>query len=89
MVFLQAMFLPAVALQLVLFLISPVIAGLFIFGVMIFLMWVQVNFIAALHGFPGLGKAIGVLLMAVFVSFIVLMFIAPLLVTTIGPIADV
>ncbi len=89
MIFLQAMFLPAVALQLLLFVLMPALAGLFILGVMIFLTWVHVNFIAALHGFPTLGRAFGVLLMAVFLTFFVLMFVAPFLVTPTGAFSDV
>lgn len=89
MVFLQAMFLAAVALQILLFLISPAVAGLFIMVVMIFLMWIQLNFIAALHGFEGLGRAFGVLLMAVFLTFVLLMFVAPLFITPTGLLTDV
>ena len=89
MIFLQAMFLPAVALQIVLFVIFPALAGLFILVVMVFLTWVHVNFIAALHGFPTLGKAFGVLLMAVVLTFFVLMFVAPFLVTQTGALSDV
>ena len=89
MIFLQAMFLPAVALQLLLFVLMPALAGLFILGVMIFLTWVHINFIAALHGFPTLGRAFGVLMMAVVATFFVLMFVAPLLVTPTGALSDV
>ena len=89
MIFLQAMFLPAVALQLLLFVFSPALASLFILVVMLFLTWVHINFIAALHGFPTLGKAFGVLLMAVVLTFFALMFVAPLLVTQTGTLGDV
>lgn len=89
MIFLQAIFLPAVAVQIVLFMLVPALAGLFILAVMIFLTWVHVNFIAALHGFPTLGKAFGVLLMSVVLTFFVLMFVAPLLVTPTGAFGDV
>lgn len=89
MIFLQAMFLPAVALQLVLALVMPALAGLVMLVVMIYLTWVHVNFIAALHGFTSLGRAFGVLLMSVVVTFFVLMFIAPLLVTPTGVLSDV
>ena len=89
MIFLQAIFLPAVALQILLFILLPALAGLFILVVMIFLTWVHLNFIAALHGFPTLGRAVGVLLMAVVLTFVVLMFVAPLLVTPRGGFGDV
>ena len=89
MIFLQAIFLPAVALQILLFILLPALAGLFILVVMIFLTWVHLNFIAALHGFPTLGRAVGVLLMAAVLTFVVLMFVAPLLVTPRGGFGDV
>jgi hypothetical protein len=89
MIFLQAMFLPAVALQLVLALAMPTLAGLLMLVVMIYLTWVHVNFIAALHGFTSLGRAFGVLLMSVVITFFILMFVAPLLVTPIGVLSDV
>lgn len=89
MIFLQAMFLPAVALQILLFVILPTLAGLFILAVMLFLTWVHVNFIAALHGFTALGRAFGVLILAVVMTFFVLMFLAPLLVTPTGIPGDV
>ncbi len=88
-IFQQAMFLPAVAIQLVLFIILPALAGLFILFVMIYLTWVQINFIAALHGFETLGRAIGVLLMAIGMTFIALMFVAPFFVTTTGVLNNV
>lgn len=73
-VFLQAMLLPASAVQIVLALISPQLAVLFIYLVALFLFWIQVNFVAALHGFNTLGRAFAVTLIA---SFIVAFFLAP------------
>lgn len=89
MIFLQVMFLPAVALQLVLSVVTPALAGLVTLVVMIFLTWVHLNFIAALHGFTSLGRAFGVLLLSVVATFFVLMFVAPLLVTPTGVLSDV
>lgn len=88
MIFLQAIFLPAVALQIVLFALVPALAGLFILVVMIFLTWVHVNFIAALHGFS-LGRAFGVLVLAAVMTGLVLMVVAPFLVTPTGEFGDV
>ena len=51
MILLQVMFLHAAALQLVLAVVTPALAGLVTLAVMIFLTWVHLNFIAALHGF--------------------------------------
>lgn len=89
MIFLQVMFLPAVALQLVLSVVTPALAGLVTLVVMIFLTWVHLNFIAALHGFTSLGRAFGVLVLSVVATFFVLMFVAPLLVTPTGVLSDV
>lgn len=89
MIFLQVMFLPAVALQLALSVVTPALAGLVTLVVMIYLTWVHLNFIAALHGFTSLGRAFGVLLLSVVATFFVLMFVAPLLVTPTGVLSDV
>lgn len=84
MVFLQALFLPAAALQVVLFFVSPGLAGLFIVAVMLFLTWVQINFIAALHGFSSIGPAIGVMIVAMVSTFAVMVLVAPFFVTLVG-----
>ena len=89
MVFLQALFIPAVVLQILIFLVSPGLAGAFIVAVMIFLTWMHINFIAALHSFPNLGRAFAVLLMAMLVTFFALMLIVPFFVTTTGALGDV
>lgn len=89
MIFQQAIFLPAVAVQLLLFLLAPALAGLFILAVMLFLTWVHVNFIAALHGFTSLGRAFGILLLAIVMTFFALMFIAPLFVSPVEGFANV
>lgn len=89
MVMVQAMFLPAVVVQIVLFVAMPALAGIFILAVMILLTWVHLNFIAALHGFDGLGKAVGVLVMAAVATFFALMFIAPFFVTPTGALNNV
>ena len=84
MIFLQALFLPAAATQVVLFLVSPGLAGLFIIAVMLFLTWLQINFIAALHGFSSLGPAIGAMLVAMIGTFAVMVLVAPFFVTLVG-----
>ncbi|MEM6387145.1 MAG: YIP1 family protein [Pseudomonadota bacterium] len=84
--FLQAMLLPASALQVVLALVSPDLAVLFIFGVALFLFWIQVNFVAALHGFQSLGRAFAVTLIA---SFIVAFAVAPFTVPETMSMSDV
>jgi hypothetical protein len=84
MIFLQALFLPAAALDLLLLLLSPPLSGIFILGIVIFLTWVHLNFIAALHGFRSLGPALGVMIMGMIATFFLLIFVAPLLVTVTG-----
>lgn len=78
-IFFQAIFIPAQILQLVLMGTAPVLGGLFAMFLFFFGIWVNVHFIAALHGFPTLGKAVAVLLLASFVVAIALLFVAPLL----------
>jgi len=73
-IFLQAMLIPASALQIVLALVVPFVALLFIFAVAVLLFWIQVNFVAALHGFSGLGRAFAVTLI---VSFAVALLLTP------------
>ncbi len=70
-VFMQAMLLPASAVQIVLAMASPQLAMIFMFGVAVFLIWVQVSFVAALHGFRSLGRAFVVTLIASFVAFLI------------------
>ncbi|MEM8801138.1 MAG: YIP1 family protein [Pseudomonadota bacterium] len=78
-IFFQAVFLPAQALQVLLIIIVPPIASLFGLAIFLFGLWVNVNFIAALHGFPSLGKALGVLVLASVVVAFVMAFAAPLI----------
>lgn len=78
-IFFQAVFLPAQALQVLLIIIVPPVASLFGLAIFLFGLWVNVNFVAALHGFPGLGKALGVLILASFVVAFVMAFAAPLI----------
>ncbi len=69
--FMQAMLLPASAVQIVLAMASPQLAMVFMIGVGVFLIWVQINFVAALHGFRSLGRAFVVTLIASFVAFLI------------------
>lgn len=77
-VFFQAVFLPAQAIQVLLIAVVPALASLVGLAIFLFGLWVNVNFVAALHGFQGLGKAVGVLLLASFVVAVILAFAAPL-----------
>lgn len=77
-IFFQAIFIPAQVLQVALMVAMPAIAGLFALFLFVFGMWVNVNFVSALHGFPTLGKGFGVLLIASFIVAVVMLLIAPL-----------
>jgi len=78
-IFFQAIFLPAQALQVLLISVTPALAN--VVGLIIFVLgiWINVNFVAALHGYPSLGKAIGVILIASLVVAIVMIFVAPMI----------
>lgn len=78
-VFFQAIFIPAQVLQIVLMAVAPFLAGLFAVFLFFFGIWVNVNFIAALHGYPSLGKAFGVLILASIVVAVAMLFVTPLL----------
>jgi hypothetical protein len=72
-VFFQAAFLPLQALQILLALVLPGLAGLYGIALLLFGIWVNVNFIDALHGFASFGKSLGVMLLASFVAAIALL----------------
>jgi hypothetical protein len=85
-VFLQALLIPASALQIGLALVSPGLALIFILLVAVFLFWVQVNFVAALHGFPSLARAFVVTLI---VSFVIALLVTPFLAPPAGGLTNV
>ncbi len=63
-VFLQGLILAAQFVELGLFLFLPSLAGLFSIVVIVITFWINLNFIAALHGFASLWRAFGVLVFA-------------------------
>lgn len=77
-IFFQAVFIPAQVLQVILIATMPAVAGLFGLFLFVFGFWVNVNFIAALHGFTSLGRAFGVLILGSFVVAVVMILVAPL-----------
>ncbi|MEM7719902.1 MAG: YIP1 family protein [Pseudomonadota bacterium] len=85
-VVLQAMILPATAIQVMLALFSPSLAILFLYAVVLYMVWVQINFVAALHGFSTLGRAVAVTLIA---SFIVFFIAAPFMAGPAPGVSDV
>lgn len=78
-IFFQAIFIPVQAFQIVLMLLSSELAALLAFAIIVFGFWINVNFIAALHGFQTLGRALGVLLLASVAVAFFLVLVTPLL----------
>lgn len=85
-VVLQTMILPATVVQVVLALFSTELAILFLYAVVLFMVWIQINFVAALHGFSSLGRAVAVTLIA---SFIVYFIAAPFMAGPVPGVSDV
>lgn len=78
-IFFQAVFIPVQALQIALLLVSAEISAFLAFGIIVFGFWINLNFIAALHGFESLGRALGVLLLASIAVAFFLVLVTPLL----------
>ena len=65
--FLSALVLVGQVAQLVLSLVFPPVAGIFGIAVILMAVWLNVNFIAAIHGFSSLLRALGVMVLGSFV----------------------
>lgn len=78
-VFFQAIFIPVQSIQIGLLLVSTEVSALLSFGIIIFGLWVNVNFIAALHGFQSLGRACGVFFLASVAVAVFLLLVTPFL----------
>ena len=78
-IFFQAIFIPVQAIQIALLLVSADVSALLAFGIILFGFWINVNFIAALHGFTSLGRALGVLILASIAVAFFLVLVTPLL----------
>lgn len=78
-IFFQAIFLPLQAMQVLLVITLPALASFLGLGIFVFGIWVNVNFVAALHGFPGLVKALAVLLLGSLVAGFIMAFAMPLI----------
>ena len=63
-IFLQSILLAGQVIEFAVFVVSPPLAALFSFALLILTFWINLNFIAALHGFPSLWKSLGVLVLA-------------------------
>lgn len=77
-VFLQGMILAGQFIELGLFFLFPALAGLFSIAVIVLTFWINLNFIAALHGFSSLWRAFGVLLLASLGVALILIFLMSL-----------
>ncbi|MXQ07589.1 hypothetical protein GQ651_06995 [Alphaproteobacteria bacterium GH1-50] len=82
-IFLQAILFTGQLVEVGLMLILPPIAGLFSVALIILAFWLNVNFVAALHGFTSLWRAFGALILATLGVALVLIFLMTL--TGIGP----
>ncbi len=83
-VFFQAALLPAQFIQLLLAVFLPTLAGLYAIALLLFGIWINVNFIDALHGYASFMKSLGVLVLASFAAAIALMVTVALLGVSIG-----
>ena len=77
-VFLQGLILVGQLIEFVLFLFMPPLAGLFSIAVIVLTFWINLNFIAALHGFASLWRAFGVLVFASLGVALILIFLMSL-----------
>ena len=64
MVFLQGILFIGQLIEFALFIVAPPLSSLFSFALIVFAFWLNLNFIAALHGFNSLLRAFGCLIMA-------------------------
>ncbi len=78
-VFLQGIVFAAQFVELLIFLFLTPLAGVFSIAVVILTFWINLNFIAALHGFTSLWRAFGVLLFASLGVALILIFAMSLL----------
>ena len=57
MVFLQFVLLVGQVIELLLWLVAPPLAGLFVIAVAVLAFWININFVDVLHGYGSLGKS--------------------------------
>ena len=78
-VFLQGMIFAGQLVEFLLFFFLPALSGLFSIAIIVLTFWINLNFIAALHGFASLWKSFGVLIMASLGVALILIFLMSLL----------
>ena len=77
-IFFQGILLPFQVVQLALAILLPGLAGIYGLALLFYGIWVNVNFIDALHGFASFGKSLGVLLLSSFLAAVVLILVITL-----------
>lgn len=83
-IFFQGVLLPLQVLQLALVIVLPGLAGVFGIALLFYGVWVNVNFIDALHGFASFFKSLGVLILASFVAAIAMLVVIALVGGSLG-----
>ena len=83
-IFFQVVLLPVQIAQLVLSLIIPPLAVLIGIGILIFGVWVNANFIDALHGYASFGRSLAVLVLSSLVAAVGLLVAVSVLGLSIG-----
>jgi len=78
-VFLQGLIFAGQLVEFALHLFVPPLSGLLSLAIILLTFWINLNFIAALHGFSSLWKAFGVLLLASLGVALILIFLMSLL----------
>lgn len=78
MTFLSAIVFAGQIVQLVLTVVLPPMAFVFGIAVILFAVWLNVNFIAAVHGFSSLMRALGVLVLGSFILAVIMMIVLTL-----------
>lgn len=78
-VFLQGLIFAGQLVEFVLYLVMPPLSGLFSIAIILLTFWINLNFIAALHGFSSLWRSFGVLVFASLGVALILIFLMSLL----------
>ena len=78
-VFLQGLIFAGQLVEFLLLFLLPTLAGLLSIAIIVLTFWINLNFIAALHGFSSLWKSFGVLLLASLGVALILIFLMSLL----------
>jgi hypothetical protein len=78
-VFLQGLIFAGQLVEFVLYLVMPALSGVFSIAIILLTFWINLNFIAALHGFSSLWRSFGVLLFASLGVALILIFLMSLL----------